>query len=172
MTSFLKFISDSKAYLMVNDLETLNRSKVSCFDQNYTLANLTEKEVDFVEKKFLFSTFENLKFFVKTTILDSSNECYNLLTKYHGTVSNEHKCPDDYDYTFESQTLCEKEISGVYNATSIDSYPTTQIIHTSNNTLIIIVIVIISAVIVVVLIIVALYFFKRRRSNNNSNEVI
>ena len=171
MTSFIKFINGSKAYLMIKRKETLNESKVSCLDQNYTFANLSESDVDFVKRKFLESKFESLKFFVIKNKQNKLLECYNLLTKFLDTVNTEEKCPDDYDYEFKTQTLCEKEISGVYNTTSIDSYPTTEIIHTSYKTMIIIVVVIISAVIVVLILIALLYFFKRRKSNHNSNEV-
>ena len=167
MTSFIKFINGSKAYLMIKSFEVLKKSKISCLDQNYTLANLTEKEVEFVKKKFLVSKLESLKFFVINNKRNSTVECYNLLTKYIDTVNIKEKCPDDYEP--KSQTLCEKHILDIYNNTSIDSYQTTQIIHTSNNTMIIFVLIIIAAV--VILIILTLCFFKKRRNNNNSNEV-
>ena len=167
MTSYYKFINGSKAYLMIKRKETLNESKASCLDQNYTFANLLEKEIEFVKRKFLYFSFENLKFFVIRNETSSTLECYDLLTKFIDTVIAEEKCPNDYDYKDKSQTLCEKHILDVSNTTNINSYTTNQIIHTSNNTMIIIVAVVIAAV---VLIIVTLCYL-RRRNHSSSNEV-
>ena len=168
MTSYFKFINGSKAYLMIKRSETLNESKVSCLDQNYTFANLLEKEIEFVKRKFYNLRFKNLKYFVIRNETSSTLECYDLLTKFIDTVIVEEKCPNDYDYKDKSQTLCEKHILDVSNTTNINLYTTTQIIHTSNNTMIIIVAVVISAVIMII--IVTLCFLKRR-NNNSSNEV-
>ena len=169
MTSFIKFIYGSKEYLMIDSRETLNNSKVSCLDQKYTLANLSEKEVKFVKKKFIESGFESLKFFVNKNKSNSTPKCYKLLTELYDTIITRFICPEEYNYNIKTQTLCEKHISGIYNTTSIDSYPTTQSIHTSNNTIVIIVGVISTAV--VILIVVALLYYFKRRNNNSSNEV-
>ena len=162
MTRIVKFINGSKAYLMISKKESLNISKVSCQDQNYTMANLSEKEVDFVKKKFLLSTFSNLKYFVNKNKSNFTSECYKLLSKRYGSVYTENKCPIDHDYEDISQTLCEKHISDVNNSTT-----TNQILYTSNNTMIIIIAVVIAAV---VLILVTLCYLKRR-NNSSSNEV-
>ena len=167
MTSFPKFIKGSKAYLLIDRKETLNESKVTCLDQNYTFANLFEKEVDFVKRKFLDSDLKSLKFFVIRNETSSTFECYDLLTKFFNTVILKEKCPNDYDYEDKSHTLCQKHILDVYNTTNENSYLTNQIIHTSNNTMIIIIAVVIVAV---VLVIVTLCYLKRR-NNNSSNEV-
>ena len=168
MTSFPKFIKGSKAYLLIDRKETLNESKVTCLDQNYTFANLLEREVDFVKRKFLVSRLKSLKFFVIRNETSSKLECYDLLTKFIDSVIAEKKCPNDYDYEEKSQTLCQKHILDVSNTTNIKLYTTTQLLHTSNNTMIIIVAVVISAVIMII--IVTLCFLKRR-NNNSSNEV-
>ena len=158
MTSFLKFINGSKAYLMIDRKETLNRSKVTCLDQNYTFANLLEKEVVFVKKKFLESKFESLKYFVIKNETNSTHECYDLLTYFLDTLIVEEECPDDFEV--KSQTLCEKHILDANNTT-------TQIIHTSYNTMLVVVII---TATVVICIIVTLCYIKRR-NNNDSNEV-
>lgn len=170
MTNFIKFISGSKEYLMIDRRETINHSKISCIVQNYTLANLSEKEVNFVKKKFINSNFESLKFFVNQNKSNLAFECYKLLAKVYDTLTSQLVCPDEKKYNIKSETLCEKHISVGYNTTLIYFYPTTKIVNTSNKYILVIVVGIIILA-VVILIIVALYCFKRKRNNDISNEV-